>query len=108
MPMISVPYLSPEAVARLKRDLDMTVPAPEGTPRPRAAMSEPVFKSPQEYIAAAEEMLRRPTGTRAKHLIAQGIEAEREGCAAMFDALPAGMSLTPTEVAAILRGRPRP
>ncbi len=40
--------------------------------------------------------------------IAEAIEAEREAAAAQFDTLPAGMSLTPTEVAAILRARPRP
>jgi hypothetical protein len=40
--------------------------------------------------------------------IAGAIDAERESCAQMFDGLPSGMSLTPAEVAALIRQRPRP
>lgn len=34
MPMLKIPNLSPEAIARLRRDLDMTIPSPDATPVP--------------------------------------------------------------------------
>lgn len=57
----------------------------------------------------ADTCPKHPTeAQRTARTVAEAIEAEREGAAKYIEALPADMRMSPAEVAAILRQRPRP
>lgn len=94
MPMITVPRLNTDAPLPEAEPTTPDVTA-EGTRPGRIVPPPPPPKRRHDYV------------DRAANIIGEAIDAERASLVETFCSLPAGCTLTPAEVAAIIRARPR-